>query len=91
MSPEPLVDGSQRYLLHKRVFGLSVACPFDHGNPGACPLHEVRKMGVMERFEWLHEQSEEGMRNLLVFHQKCLEEKEKIKKIRPQLHFAVRG
>jgi hypothetical protein len=80
MSNEPLVSGSQKYLLQKQVFGLSVCCPFDQGNPCACPLHAVRQMGIMERFEWLHGQSEESMRNFLAFHQRCLEEKEKLKK-----------
>jgi len=47
-------------------------------------------MGVMERCEWLHGQSEESMRNFLTFHQKCLEEKENLKK-QDQLTPTVRG
>ena len=90
MLSESLVTDSERYLLQKQVFGLSVCCPFDHGNPCACPLHGVRKMGVMERCEWLHGQSEESMRNFLTFHQKCLEEKENLKK-QDQLTPTVRG
>jgi hypothetical protein len=82
MKSKPLVTGSERHLLQKQVFGLSVCCPFDQGNPCDCPLHAVRKMGVMERFEWLHGQSEENMRNFLTSCQKCLEEKENLKKQR---------
>ena len=72
MPTEPLVTVSQRYLLHKEVFGLSVACPVDASNPCTCPLHEVRKMGVMERCEWLHELSNLKMLGILASHQKCL-------------------
>ena len=72
MTGEALATVSQRYVLQKQVVGLSICCPFDQTNPCACPLYAVRKMGVMERFEWLHEQSEEDMLNVLAHHQKCL-------------------
>ena len=65
----------ERYQLHKQVFDLSVCCPFDHKNPSACPLHEVRRMRVMEKYEWLHQLSNEDMIKLLNIHQTCLSSK----------------
>jgi hypothetical protein len=79
MPTEPLLTGSERYLLHKQIFGLSVCCPFDHDNPWDCPLHEVRKMGVMERCEWLHGQTNPQMLDILDYHQKCLMGKMELK------------
>jgi len=76
MKSEPLVTDSQEYLLQKQVFGLSICCPFDQGNPCACPLHGARKMGIMERYKWLYGQSDESLLDFLTFHQTCLEEKE---------------
>lgn len=66
---------SKRYELQKQVFGLSVCCPFEHGNPCVCPLHEVRKMRVMERYEWLHKLSDEDMLHILALHQTCMSNK----------------
>jgi len=83
MLSESLVTDSQRERLRDKVFVLSVACPFDHGNPCACPLHPVRKMGVMGRFEWLHELSDPRLLDIFAYHQKCLEEKENLKKQGP--------
>jgi hypothetical protein len=64
-----------RHYLLEKVFGLAVACPFDQGNPQPCPLHELRKKSLKERYEWLRALSEEEVRNILSFHQKCLAEK----------------
>jgi len=71
---------SQRYLLHKQVFDLSVCCPFDRSNPDNCPLHTVRKMGVMERFEWLHGLSGPRLLDILAYHQRCLMRKKAMQK-----------
>ena len=77
----------QRQYLLEEIFGLAVACPFDQGNPCNCPLHDLRKQGLKERYESLQELSGEDMLKILIFHQKCLEEKEEIK-IRPTVEAA---
>jgi hypothetical protein len=73
----PNASPRRQYLLEE-IFGLAVACPFDQGNPCKCPLHELRKKSLRERYEWLHELSEESMKDILTFHEKCLDGKEKI-------------
>ena len=75
MKEEHSATVSRRYFLQKEVFHSSVGCPLNHGNPSACPLHEVRKMGVLQRYEWLHEQSEEDLQDFLTFCQQCLEKR----------------
>jgi len=54
-----------------KVFGLTVACPSDQGNPCDCPLHEVRKLSLRERHEWARGLSEADMRVLIGYHEKC--------------------
>jgi two-component system OmpR family response regulator len=76
MKSEPLVTDLQRQELKDKVFLLSVACPFDHGNPCACPLYPVRKMGVMERFEWLLEQSDPDLLDIHTYHKRCFDGKQ---------------
>jgi hypothetical protein len=68
----------KQYLLED-IFGLAVACPFDQGNPCKCPLHDLRTKSLRERYEWLNEASEESLRDILTFHEKCLDEKEKLR------------
>jgi hypothetical protein len=68
----------KQYLLEE-IFGLAVACPFDQGNPCNCPLHDLRKKGLRERYEWLQSLSEEALFDVLGFHQKWLEKKENFK------------
>lgn len=64
-----------RHHLLEKVFGLAVACPFDQGNPCKCPLHELRKKSLRERYEWLRALSEEEVRDILIYHQKCMDDK----------------
>ena len=68
--------GGLRRYMRERVFGLSVACPFDQGNPCVCPLHEIRKVSIQERDKWVRGLSTERMLEILTYHQKCLGEKE---------------
>jgi len=58
------------------MVGLSVECPFDGTNPCTCPLHEIRKKSLKERYEWAQKLSESDALNILTFHQVCLKEKE---------------
>jgi len=85
MTMEPLVTAVQRECLRDKVFLLLVACPFDHGNPYACPLRPVRKMGVVERIEWLRELSDQSLLDILAYHDKCLMDKKNFKATSLQL------
>lgn len=69
-SSNPLRD------LQEAIFALSVACPFDQGNPCACPLHEIRKKNLKERYAWIQQLSEESMLDIVTFHHKCMKAKE---------------
>jgi hypothetical protein len=69
-------NSRKQYLLEE-IFGLAVACPFDQGNPCGCPLHELRKKSLQERYRWLRDLSDDKLREILIFHRKCLDEKEK--------------
>lgn len=77
------VASSQQNHWKSAAFGLSVACPFDQGNPSTCPLHEVRKMNLKERYEWIQRLSDESTLHLLTHHQKCLGEKKSLGKHPP--------
>jgi len=68
--------GINRQYMKERVFGLSVACPFDQGNPCDCPLHEIRKKSIEERYQWFRGLSDERILEILTYHKKCLGEKE---------------
>ena len=61
--------------LHGKIVALSVACPVDECNPVECPLHEVRKMTLRERYEWSKSISEDEAIKLVQHHIKCVEEK----------------
>jgi len=71
------INSRKQYLLEE-IFGLAVACPFDQGNPCECPLHELRKKSLQQRYQWLQDLSDDSLREILVFHRKCLDEKEEL-------------
>jgi len=50
-------------------------CPFDHTNPGSCPLHALRVRPRDDRLEWLKSLSVAEIEELVVYHWVCLEEK----------------
>ena len=57
-----------KFALHGRV----LRCPLG-GNPEDCPMHEIRKLPVEERFAWLESQTSEAMISLYEQHNQCLE------------------
>ena len=66
----------QKQILTSQVVGLSVACPFDGTNPCRCPLHDVRKRSLRERYAWVQSLSEAEAVTILTFHEACLLDKE---------------
>ena len=74
----------RKQFLLEEIFGLAVACPFDQGNPCNCPLHELRKKSLQERYRWLLDLSEADLRDILTNHRKCLDEKEEANACCPQ-------
>ena len=63
-------------LLKAQIVGLSMKCPFDGTNPCVCPLHEIRKQSLTERFAWVQKLSEEEALEIVTNHQACLLDKE---------------
>lgn len=63
--------------LRNAVIGLSIACPFDQGNPEDCPLCSIRKKPVRERFEWVQSLSGEELVDLYRYHGSCIVDREK--------------
>ncbi|RMG39829.1 MAG: hypothetical protein D6719_12365 [Candidatus Dadabacteria bacterium] len=57
---------------YKKVWarGLIVACPFGKELPD-CPLREVRKLPLKERFKILEAMPEEELDRILEHHEKC--------------------
>ncbi len=51
--------------------GLAMTCPIELANPPDCPFHEIRKMSVLERFQWLRNHTRLQAENLLCYHANC--------------------
>ena len=45
------IDITEVSALNDFIFGLTVECPFHRNNPPDCPLNEIRKQPLEERFE----------------------------------------
>jgi len=60
----------------KELFrGLLVTCPLTQSNPPECPLHEIRKMSLSDRYELANLISDEVALKLIDCHKKCMEGK----------------
>ena len=55
------------------ILGLSFACPFYGQGLPECPLNEVRKMSLSERYEWSKTINEEEVQKLIECHKRCVE------------------
>ena len=55
---------------HLHVYGLLIGCPFDLDKE-SCPLKELRKLSLPDRFRWAKEQSPHYLRDLLQEHRMC--------------------
>jgi hypothetical protein len=66
----------QKDLLKSQMVGLAMKCPFDGANPCACPLHEIRKQSLTERFAWVQTLTEAEALNIVTVHNACLLDKE---------------
>jgi hypothetical protein len=51
--------------------GLVVCCPVVQGNPPDCPLHEIRKLPLRERYVWLRHRSAREISSILHEHFGC--------------------
>ena len=56
--------------------GRLLRCPFGD-NPSDCPLYEIRKLPLEERFAWLDSKTDEELIDLFFQHARCLEYKVK--------------
>ncbi|HWZ93722.1 MAG TPA: hypothetical protein VNW30_00865 [Opitutaceae bacterium] len=62
--------------LKQLVLGLSIACPFDQKNPLSCQLHEIRKLDLKTRFQWVSRLTLAEAEGIWASHEKCVLEKE---------------
>ena len=63
--------------IDEQIFDLSGACPFYGGNPEHCQLHEVRKVGFLERLSYIATLSAEEKELLISCHDTCIQKLEK--------------
>jgi len=61
--------------LRDGLLPLAELCPLQQLNPEDRPLYSVRKMNLLERFEWFDALSEQGLAALAAYHQNCLHAK----------------
>jgi hypothetical protein len=69
MNPQAAKPGAK---LQRYILALADACPLDQSNPEHCPLHELRKLKMEERLEWLRELNKDDARYLAAYHHVCL-------------------
>jgi hypothetical protein len=74
MKTDPPTD---RERLRAHIIALTMACPFDQGNPADCPLCSVRQKPVKERLIWVDSLSDSETARIARHHRLCLEAKEK--------------
>jgi hypothetical protein len=67
---------SNRDRLRTFVIGLTVACPYDQGNPDECPLCSLRKKPIADRVRWVNSLSEAELSAIAESHADCLTAKE---------------
>ena len=54
-----------------RLMGLAMACPVGQDNPVECPLHMVRHLSLVKRFEWAKSRTREEAENIFGYHKRC--------------------
>jgi hypothetical protein len=69
--PVPLTDEEAR----AKLFGLTVACPHNQGNPSGCQIHEVRNLSLSERLTWVKQLQRAEIDRLINSHESCLADK----------------
>jgi hypothetical protein len=65
-------DDNELVDLKRRCVPLVIHCPRRDVGEG-CPFHEIRKIEVMERVNWVKGMTEEKLRALLVHHANCMQ------------------
>ncbi len=68
--------GDSTTQMRSRMHGLAVACPFHQSNPPDCPLCEIRKLPMTERFAWVESLDLVVMDDYFRKHDECLRAKE---------------
>lgn len=56
--------------LRSQIFGLTMECP-TMGNPEECQLHEIRKLSIKDRFEWVESLTLDKCKELYDNHKEC--------------------
>jgi len=53
------------------LMGLAMICPVGQDNPVQCPLHKVRELSLVQRFEWAKSRTRAEAENILSYHKHC--------------------
>jgi len=65
---------SEKELARMYLQARLLRCPLGD-NPEDCPLHEVRKKPMHERYEWLNRKDDEEVVEMFRLHTKCINRK----------------
>jgi hypothetical protein len=76
---------SQRIYLLSQIFRMSKCTPCEDDNLCDCPMHAVSQMGVIQKYDWIHELSDLRLVELIARHHHCLSKKSRVLKTRPRL------
>ena len=58
------------------IFGLLTKCPFDNNSSINCPMHELRKLSLIDKFEYMENLPQKKCIDLYTKHKQCLKSKE---------------
>lgn len=68
----PVPSDPHRDWLKAQVIGLTVACPYDQGNPAHCPLCALRGRPLDQRVNWVMALPEAELQRVWNQHRDCL-------------------
>lgn len=69
---------ARRAQLEQQALTLSANCPLDHSNPITCPLHDLRRLPEVERRTWVRGLTIPDLRYLVLYHQTCAIERQRL-------------
>jgi len=58
------------------IFGLLTECPYDNSSSVNCIIHDLRKLSITDKFEYMEKLSSEDCIELYKKHKQCLHSKE---------------
>lgn len=74
----------RRARLEQTALFLSDNCPVDLTNPLICPLHDLRRLSLIERQRWVSGLTLKDLRYLVQYHETCAIERRRSLPSRPR-------